>query len=81
MSELRSTETESLRAALGEACTRLREINNSFNLARLLMTDPALRAEAGEWVKENKAFLDRAIPLVLFKREAVSALDVSEKRS
>lgn len=72
-------ETESLRAALGEACTRLREMNNSFNLARLLMTDPALRAESGEWVKENKAFLERVIPLVLFKPETQTALDVSKE--
>jgi len=48
---------ESTRMLLVEAHNRLRDVNNAFNLARLLMHDPMLRKEAGEMVEENREFI------------------------
>lgn len=56
------------RALLVEAYNRLKELNTSFNMTRLLMNEPGLRKEAGAMVEENRAFLKRLETAIVFKQ-------------
>lgn len=55
------------RALMIEAHNRLKELNESFNMARLLMTDTEVRREAGEMVKDNREFLKRMFTAMAFR--------------
>ena len=58
---------ENTRLLLTEAYNRLRELNNSFNMTRVIMDDPDLRKEAGDMVRSNREFIDRLFAAVAVK--------------
>lgn len=58
------------RLLMTEAYNRLKELNDTFNMTRLIMTDADLRKEAGEMVVGNREFLQRlGSALILLRRQ------------
>lgn len=62
-------EIEYLQNLLIEGHNRLRDVNTSFNLTRLLMNDAQCRKEAGEMVQANREYLERVEQTILIKPE------------